>query len=250
MKYNPYSVSKISTYLQCPNKFKLKYIDKIKVPFETNKALIKGKIIHEILENNFNYDVSFKPSEVYTKEDHQKTLKLVKEFEESDLGKMTKNLQKVGIPEEDFAFTLDKELVGFWDKNAFLRGSADLYLTKENLGVIIDYKSGKDKSNDESFGINQAKMYAIYMFLKYSEIDIVKASFFFIEHGTRKTIEFYRDNLERYIQDFKDLVRIAEKDSEYIKRTSPLCDYCEFFHHKHCDGKDEPFHISTGGLPF
>ena len=52
MKYNPYSASSISTFLQCPRKFKYSKIDKIPVEFRETLALTKGKIIHSLLEHH------------------------------------------------------------------------------------------------------------------------------------------------------------------------------------------------------
>ena len=43
MKFIPYSYSKIASFKQCPYKFKLQYIDKVEIPFETNIALEKGR---------------------------------------------------------------------------------------------------------------------------------------------------------------------------------------------------------------
>jgi CRISPR/Cas system-associated exonuclease Cas4 (RecB family) len=246
MKYNPWSISKLGTYLQCPHKFKLKYIDKIKVPFETNTALIKGSHIHKIIENGFDYDVPFDLEEKYTEEDYNRTIQIVKSFETSVLGEQTKKMQKIGVPEEDFAFTLNRELVNYWNKTAFFRGSADLYLTRDDLGIIIDYKSGKDKSEEPDFGTNQAKMYAIYMFLKFPEIQTVKAAFFFIEHGTKKSIDFSRDNLDDYINYFVELTNVVEGDTSYRKEVNALCDWCSYKEFGNCDGKEEPFHIDTG----
>jgi CRISPR/Cas system-associated exonuclease Cas4 (RecB family) len=246
MKFAPYSISKIGTYFQCPHKFKLQYISKLKVPFETNVALLKGSHIHKILENNFDYNIPFEIGDVYTQEHFNKTIEIVKIFEKSELGMTTKKLQKIGVPEEDFAFTFNKDLVGYWDKTAHFRGSADLYVTNNDLGIIVDYKSGKDKSKEDGFGDDQSKMYAIYMFIKYPEIQNVKASFFFIEHNTKKTLEYTRDNLNDYIDYFKKKIEIVESDSSYKKQVTSLCDYCSFKFHGHCDGKEEKFKIDCG----
>jgi CRISPR/Cas system-associated exonuclease Cas4 (RecB family) len=246
MNFAPYSISKMGTYFQCPYKFKLQYISKIKVPFETNVALLKGSHIHKILENDFDYNTPFEIGDVYTQEHFDKTIQIVKDYEQSELGMATKKLQKIGIPEEDFAFTFDKNLVGYWDKTAHFRGSADLYVTNNDLGIIIDYKSGKDKSQEEGFGDDQSKMYAIYMFIRYPEIQNVKASFFFIEYNTKKTLEYSRESLEDYINYFKKKIEIIENDKSHRKCVTALCDWCSFKKFSHCDGKEEPFHISTG----
>lgn len=246
MSFAPYSISKMGTYFQCPHKFKLNYIDKIKVPFETNVALIKGKHIHEILEHDFNYEHPFDLQEVYTQEDYDKTIEIVKNFENGPLGSTAKLLIKNGTNEEDFAFDYDGNLVGYWDKSAFFRGSADGYMINEDLGVIWDWKSGKDKSQEEEFGQDQSKMYGIYLFLKYHQVQKVKATFIFVEHNTKKTIEYTRDNLQEYMDYFKKKTSIIEGDKNYKKCVTALCDWCQFSKHldpitgeKYCKGLEE-----------
>ena len=51
MIYNPYSISKIGTYAQCPKKFDYLYIQKLRGLFSANKALYKGSYIHWMLEH-------------------------------------------------------------------------------------------------------------------------------------------------------------------------------------------------------
>jgi len=45
-----YSHSKLSTFEQCPTKFKYRYIDKIPVEFEKTVEAFLGEIVHETLE--------------------------------------------------------------------------------------------------------------------------------------------------------------------------------------------------------
>lgn len=234
----PYSISKMGTYYQCPMKFKLQYIDKIRVPFTSNVALLKGSHIHKILEHNFDYNTPFKTNEIYTESHVQTTKEIVQRYENSDLGILTKKLIQKGTLEENFAFDLDGNLVNYRSRNAFFRGSADLYGVHGKQGFIIDYKSGKDKSNVEDFGTDQAKMYALYLFLKFPDIDSVKSTFFFIEHNTKKTYEYTKDKVSEYMQYFKDKTLIIENDKTYRKQESALCEYCDFYHHKHCTGQD------------
>ena len=44
-----YSYSQINTFLNCPKKYKLIYIDKISIKKESIEAFI-GKVVHEVLE--------------------------------------------------------------------------------------------------------------------------------------------------------------------------------------------------------
>ena len=129
MKYNPYSVSRMGTFSTCPKKFKLQYIEKIKVESEPKLALYRGSFAHEILEHNFNYDIAPKLNEVFTQEEADKVIEMIKEFRNTPLGKATEKMinHPSSVREEDFAFNSNLELVDFWDKNSWMRGSSDLY---------------------------------------------------------------------------------------------------------------------------
>ena len=47
---NIYSHSKLKCYEQCPQKFKLQYIDKIRIEFKESIELFLGKRVHETLK--------------------------------------------------------------------------------------------------------------------------------------------------------------------------------------------------------
>ena len=242
MKYNPYSVSRFSTYENCPKKFKLFYIDKIKIDGEPRLALERGSFAHFCLENNFNYDIPYELNNVFNTEEKDKVIEMLKKFEKSELGIYIKDLIQVATLEEDFAFNNKLELVGFKDKNAWMRGSADVYYVfKEDKtkGIIIDYKTGKDKSKDENFGTLQATVYAIYMFLKFPKLLNVKASFVFIEHCTKKDIYFDRENFNSYIKEvFEKTIKI-EKDKYFNESVSELCPYCDYNGTEYCSAYND-----------
>lgn len=234
MLYSPYSISKLGTYNQCPKKFKFHYIDKVKIPFGMSVALYKGSHIHLILENNFNYNIEFKTNDIYTTEEFNKTIEIVKKFENSDLGKKYKKIIPQANLEEDFAFNTKLELVDFKSKDAWIRGSADLYLKIKEKAYIWDYKSGKDKSEDETFGIDQSMAYSIYMFIKYPDVNIVKAIFCFVEHQKEKAIIYKRENIRDYLKHFYNLTKNVENDKSHKANISPLCDYCDFEKFDYC----------------
>jgi len=241
MKYNPYSISKIGTYIQCPYKFKLQYIDKIKVPFTYNLALYKGSFIHEVLENNFNYNIDFKINDIFTETEKEKAVKIIKNFESSELGNKYKKLIPLSNIEEKFGFIEPKKdnnykiyISDFWDNNSWFRGAIDLYYVKDDIGIVVDWKSGKDHSEEDDFGIDQAMMYAIYIFSKYPTIKEVKAFFVFVEHNTEKRIIFSRSKLNSYLKHFYTKTKTIETDSIFKEEVSALCEYCDFHNHNHC----------------
>ena len=227
MDYKPYSISKISTFNSCQYKFKLTYIDDIKIP-SNNYYLFKGSHIHKILEHEFNYDIEFDISDNYNRKDHNNSIMVVKKFENSILGKTYKKLLKIGVKEEDFAISRELDLVGFKSKLAWLRGSADLYYIKNNNGYIIDWKSGKSHANESDFGVRQGKMYAIYLFIKYPQLNEVKSIFVFIEHNNQKVITYSRTELMKYINDFTIETTLINNNKVFYQNFTPLCDYCDY----------------------
>jgi len=236
MKYNPYSVSKFGSFEHCNKKFKLHYIDKIKIDGEPVLALYRGSFAHEILEHNWDFDLEPKLNHVFTQEEADKVIQILKDFRKTKLGTSIEKLinHPDSVKEQDFAFNNKLELVGFWDKNAWMRGSADLYNIKLPQPLIVDYKTGKDKSEDPDFGVEQGMMYAIYMFIKFPELMSVKAVFVFIEHGTKKEIYYSRSEFNSYIKLFYDKTKNLEKTEIFKENVSALCEYCDYHNTSYC----------------
>jgi len=238
MIYNPYSVSKMSLYEHCSYKFKLSYIDKIKTKIKSEFALYKGIYSHKVIENDFNYNIDFKLNEVFTNKDRIKVNKIIKDFENSKIGNYIKNElknNKTISKEEKFSFNNKLEICKYFDKTSWIRGAIDLYYLKENIIYCIDYKTGKDKSRDSEFGIKQSKIYAIYLFIKFPEIEIIKSSFLFIEHeNKKKTIIYNKKDFKKYIKDIFKITKEIESDKIFKETIGPLCDYCDFFKENIC----------------
>ena len=239
MKFSPYSISKSECYVSCPKHFDLKYIQKIKVPFKANVALYKGNYIHQIIENNYDYNTEFKTNEVFKETDKERAASLTKIFEDSDLGKFykTKAHNPTAKHEEKFGFKIVNgglEVCGYWDKKCWYRGAIDFNFKENGIIFNVDWKSGKDKSQDENFGITQSKMYAIYLMLKNPHVNVIISKFVFIEHCTEKTIIYRRENMKNYIKDFYDITSKIENATQYPPKTSALCNWCDYQQHGHC----------------
>lgn len=140
MKFSPYSYSKISSF-SCPNKFKLTYIDKIKVP-NTSTALEKGTFIYYVLEHyetfkqssfrdfpDFNFSVLDGDAQTEAKEK-------VLTFIQSDIGQHY--LEDVEVIGEEVEFGLDRKLqtVSYYDKDAIMRGKIDKIIRKHKTKII------------------------------------------------------------------------------------------------------------------
>jgi len=236
MKHNPYSISKMGTFKTCSKMFKLKYIDKVKIESEPQLALYRGSYAHEILENKFDYNIPVELNHIFTQEEADKVIEMVKEFRETELGQKTEKLinRADSILEEDFAFDKKLKFVDFWDKSAWMRGSADAFNVNLKQSILIDYKTGQDKSETEDFGYEQGMLYAVYMFIKYPDIQSVKSVFVFIEHGTKKEIFYTRSEFNSYIKHFYDKTKKIEKTEIFKDEISALCSFCDYNNTEHC----------------
>jgi len=210
-------------------------------------ALFRGSYAHEILEHNFDYSISKKLNHVFTQEEADKVVDMIKEFRKTKLGNSVDKLinHPDSVLEEDFAFNPKLKIVDFKDKSAWFRGSADLYNIKLPQPLIVDYKTGKDKSGDEDFGEEQGMVYAIYLFIKYPNLFSIKAIFIFIEHSTKKEIYYTRDKLAIYMRLLYDKTIYIERTNNFKADVTALCDYCDFNDTEFCSAQKELKEKST-----
>jgi len=254
MKFSPYSHSRLDSFRTCPMKFKLQYIDKVKVPFEPNLALYKGSYIHECLEYNDDRP-DFKTNKIFTPEEKALALVSVNKFKE---GPIWANIIKQNyINEQKFAFKIiDAKLVScdYWDKTSWIRGAIDVHWWEGDKIFIDDYKSGKDKSTDTRFFTNdQMKTYAVWAFTEYPHINEVQTAFIYVEHGTQRHETFHRKDLTQLIKDLYADTKSCENGERYPKKVSPLCGYCSFKEFGHCSGEVDDVDILNlvpNGLSF
>lgn len=254
MSLLPYSHSKVALFYQCPYKFKLNYIDKIK-KFNQNVALFKGSFAHLILENKFDYNVEFKTNEIFKENDKETVKSYIKNFENCELGQKYKNIMlndKIKKKFEEYFLICKNKQNEFFacDKkeNAIFLGYIDFmyFEEKENSGIpeielnIIDWKTGKFKELKNQ-GPEQVELYAIWGFLKYPEIQKIKCKFVYIEHCKETFIEFKRKEINNLItKHLKRIkkIQISKKLNEFDKKPSPLCNWCDYYGDE-CDGKVE-----------
>ena len=93
---------------------------------------------------------------------------------------------------------------------------------------ITDWKTGKDKSEGRfAQPFDQLLHYASYYFETFP-VDKIIIEYVFVEHGTSRTFELKKEDLRKYKTALvKDMIRI-EKDTEFKKSPSVLCDYCDY----------------------
>jgi RecB family exonuclease len=237
LKFAPYSYSKIDTFIQCPRKFKLNYIDKINL-FSENKALEKGSRVHQIIE-------LFEPTKYWKMptfdyklldENEQKEAeKIALDFISSEMGKSY--IMHPGMLGHEIHMGLDKKLqpCNYYSSDAMLRGKIDYFMKYNKTAHVVDWKTGKVK--DQRYMTNdQVMLYGIWCFNMFPDIDEVIADYVYVEHNEKHSFTFSRENYKNYTQNYASKIKAIETESEHPMNVGPLCNWCDYKKQGYCSG--------------
>lgn len=257
-KYSPLSLSKLGTY-DCPEKFKYKYIDKIKKPFDGSIHFEKGKYLHSMIENTLSTKFGSLVNNIYSpnpihcnNEDINNWQQVMSKFMESrlllDIIEELSAANKIGI--EEYIALLNKNIepssysdydglfnlcIDDWESNRLkylkLGGYTDLfYITKDKL-VLIDWKSGKSKV----FNFTQLSLYIYLLNHRYDLSNLkIQIRYVYIDRieedsKTYENVEmFIEDNLE-ILEGIKNRIKKMQEDTEFLpKMPDRNCYWCDF----------------------
>jgi len=239
-KYAPYSFSKMGTWQNCSNRFKLQYVDKIKQPFVVSEALEKGKFIHYIIEN-YLLDNDLKELiqkyKFETVDSYKKFLPLIKEILESDRTQSYKSKDELYV-EDGFGLYFDENSdceLGTYKKmggvNPTIRGYIDLMIKDNDTVYIIDHNTGRYKEDQNQL---QLMVYFLVASLKFKDVDKFIVQFDFVEHNKSLKFEYHRSQFDEIFKTVKGVIDSIEKDTVFVKGTK-YCDWCPY-HGEHCSG--------------
>ena len=155
-----WSYSSLALYQQCPKKYyHLKVVKDIKEPL--SEAITFGNEIHKIAEEYVD-----KGRPIPEKYNHiEPALKVLKDMPGE---KLCEN--KLGL-------TADLKPCGFFDKNVWWRGVADIIILQGDTALTVDYKTGKSSKFAE---LNQLEIVSLAIFKHFPEVKKVKAGLMFL----------------------------------------------------------------------
>ncbi len=242
-----YSHSKISTFEQCPYKFKLKYIDKIKPTVEKSIEAHLGSSVHSALEELYSQILKNKILELdevllhYTKE-------WQKEFsEEIAIPRQRTTAQdyfQKGVeflinyytshaPFDDGTIELEKEIILPLTEEYEIWGFIDrlVFNKKTQEYEIHDYKTSNSLPDKEKIASDrQLALYSIAIkeILKLPKTANIKLIWHYLAHN--KKIESFRteENLENLKKEIIEIIKKIESTKEFPKCESMLCNWCEY----------------------
>ena len=149
-----WSYSGLKDYANCPKQYhEVKVLKNFKK--EATKQMLYGTEVHTALEN-------------YVKDGTP----LAKNYEryKSQLDPL-REMEGVKYPEHEMALTYEKKACDFRDPNYWVRGIADLLVVKDDVGFIVDYKTGSNRYPDPK----QLQLMALMAFEHFPQLQQINA---------------------------------------------------------------------------
>ena len=242
-----YSHSRLSCYEQCPQKYKLKYVDRVETEVEQSIEAFLGSMVHETLEKLYRdlgyqkvntleelleffhdeWKKNWDDSIVIVKEEYgpENYLKMGEKFitdyynkyKPFDQGKTISLEERILIKLDDSG---DYKLQGFIDR---------VMESKEGYYEVHDYKTNSRLPLPEYLDNDrQLALYAIGIMERYPDVKDVRLIWHFLAFD--KEIDSTRtdEELEELKRNTIQLIDKIESDEKYPAKTSILCDWCEF----------------------
>ena len=244
-KYTPpamMSPSSVSTFVQCPMKFKFNKLEKIYDP--STEAQHRGSYVHEVLEDLLalpNAERTIKAAksiarDLWTKEWEKQFNELEKTTGDANAFKW----QVLWCLEDYFSLENPQEInpAGLETKvsgeigGVPIRGIVDRWsLTEDDKLIVTDYKSGKAPqpryTADKKF---QITTYAVLL----EDMTGKEASYgelLYLTGGKRATYTptpALRAKTEKTLVDTWDELKVSCDTGEFECRTGPLCGWCSY----------------------
>ena len=246
-----YSHSRLSTFEQCPLKFRFKYIEQLEPEMKETIESYLGKKVHETLEwiyreilinkKEFSLDEIIEHYLEAWKKDFNREIKIVngKLDAEHYFNKGIKFLIDYFLkysPFKDNTVAIEKKITVKLDSDGkyLLQGYIDrlVHDKENNIFEIHDYKTGAVKTQEELNRDRQLALYSLGIWEMFENVSDVHLVWHFLdlnkEMKSRRTIE----ELEQLKKEIIGLINRVETTTNFPPKPSCLCKWCEF--RKYC----------------
>lgn len=200
----PWSYTSLTGFETCPRRYYITRIAK-EIVEPQSQAMIHGNEVHKAIEQDLKGERAL--PEKYAQYGPMLTkVKMVP-------GKRLVE-QKVGL-------TKSYQPTTFFAKDVWVRGVLDLALVNTDTAVVLDWKTGKPKSDSD-----QLKLFAGMAFAMYPYVNTVKTGFAWLAHDKLDTAKFTRDDVPIIWREFNNRVarmENAQESGDYPPKPSGLC---------------------------
>ncbi|MBN1793256.1 PD-(D/E)XK nuclease family protein [Candidatus Woesearchaeota archaeon] len=242
-----YSHSRLSTFEQCPQKFKFAYVDKLESEIEGSIESFLGSRVHDTLEKLYT-DLKFEKENTLQElldffnsewERHwtDNVLIVRKEYSSDNYRKMGERFivdyhnrykpfnqaKTIGL-EMRIVIRLDPEgrhvLQGFIDRLAY---------AGEGVYEVHDYKTANSLPEQDKVDVDrQLALYAIAVKEKYKDCRKVVLVWHYLAFDKELRSERTDEQLEKLKKDTINVIKEIESAKEYPLKESALCQWCEY----------------------
>jgi len=208
MSVAPWSFSKIKAFEQCPKQF---YHEKIlkEYPFVQTDAILYGNEFHKAAEDYVSNDTP-----------------LPKKFDYAQAMLDSLNAKRgVKLCEKKMGITENLKPCGFYDKDVWFRGIADLLIidTLGEIAWVIDYKTGKNARYADK---GQLELMALSVFIHYPEVNKIKAGLVFVVSNdlikAKYTVYDSHSLWTKWLRKY-EAMKVAADKNVWNPRPSGLC---------------------------
>lgn len=220
------SYSALNTYLQCPQKFKLIYIDK-NFSKTSNLALDLGKLCHKAMEDKILNRRGFKENFVNGFEFLRKKYPdKILEYQD----KYSIFIKRLEIPEEKLnPLNVERYFSLNFGKHT-IKGYIDILLiNKDNEYILKDYKTNKDlfktKELDNSL---QLGIYALAIESLFGKLPI-RLEYDMLFHNTIQSSSFDKQTILNKINNILDGLDMSLDFDMWSQKSSILCYWCSYY---------------------
>lgn len=242
-----YSHSRLSCYEQCPQKYKLRYIDRVETEVEESVEAFLGSRVHEVLEKLYrdlwyqkmntledllgflhdewrrNWDDSIViVNEEYTSDNY---LRMAEKY-------ISDYYNRYHPFDQDKTIALEERiLIDLDDSGDYkLQGYIDRLSEREDgFYEIHDYKTNSRLPMAEYIeNDRQLALYMIGVKERYPDVKDVKLIWHFLAFDKEVVSTRSNEELEELKFKTKELIKTIENDAEFTTKSSRLCEWCEF----------------------
>jgi len=240
-----YSHSRLSTFEQCPLKFKFAYIDKIETEIEETIEAFLGSRVHEALEKLYK-DLKFQKLN---------TLKELLDFFNSEWKKNWNDaiiIVRNEYDQENYKKMGEKFLTDYYERYKPFNHTRTIALETEktvdlnekykihiridrlaisnnNIYEIHDYKTSNSlPTQQELDNDRQLAIYAYGIKKIYPDAEKIKLIWHYLAFDKEMSSERIEEQLESLKKEVIKLIEIIEAEREFPPKVSTLCDWCEF----------------------
>jgi CRISPR/Cas system-associated exonuclease Cas4 (RecB family) len=211
------SWSRLSDFMSCKLKFKLKYIDKAfpKEDAEKSIHLVKGEQFHKQLEDYVLAKNGLQPMPLGFSPEIKATLPYV--------DKLYSVFAQVH-PEAQVASTVEWKPTEWFGKDAAWRAIWDVIGLRQEACFIGDYKSGK--IYDYGSGYGQLHLSAVIASERFPWAEEIRTAYIYIEHKHIYPVNIKRADMPVVKQYFDDKFGEVQEEKEFAPTKNDYCKYC------------------------